>query len=437
MPFKSKAQRRLMYAKESRGEVPKGTAAEWESHTNDSKLPEKVKKTKYEELEPMEKGWKDSMAAMGVAAALGASAPASAADASKGVAPATSIAPAKSAAKPPAAPMHGLKSTGGTDPLHHHLFSAPDAAPKTDIWEGLDPSLRAIAVQESGSGKNVNHLPDPRGIWNTAVGTVGLQPATAAEVAGKTHALKKKYGSLLEDHDKFIEKFKKEPKFYNEMANNVWNRMIKDMGDERKAAYGWRWGAYSMDGKSDDEIYNHPYVKAYLQHKAEQAGGLKKSEVGPAMPAGVIGEPLPGTVGDIDPTRPNQSAIKRCSKLLGHHMGAISHHGSLADNLEEMSCPDDAKRHRDLEGKHLIISKRIIDHCAKDAPDHPLMAQYQLSKLHAQHLSQYHSDDSLHRGEHDLDMNILDDDSSYGHSCYHCEQILGGDIGNISPGEVM
>jgi len=42
MPFKSKAQQRFMFAAESRGEVPKGTARRWAHHTPDIKsLPEK------------------------------------------------------------------------------------------------------------------------------------------------------------------------------------------------------------------------------------------------------------------------------------------------------------------------------------------------------------------------------------------------------------
>lgn len=45
MPFKSQAQRRFMYAAESRGDVPKGTAKHWEEATpKGKKLPERVKK---------------------------------------------------------------------------------------------------------------------------------------------------------------------------------------------------------------------------------------------------------------------------------------------------------------------------------------------------------------------------------------------------------
>lgn len=45
MPFKSKAQQRLFFAKEKRGELPKGTAELWTKHTPDIKsLPEHVKK---------------------------------------------------------------------------------------------------------------------------------------------------------------------------------------------------------------------------------------------------------------------------------------------------------------------------------------------------------------------------------------------------------
>jgi len=46
MPFKSKAQRKLFWAKADRGEMPKATVREWEHATkNKTKLPEHVKKT--------------------------------------------------------------------------------------------------------------------------------------------------------------------------------------------------------------------------------------------------------------------------------------------------------------------------------------------------------------------------------------------------------
>jgi hypothetical protein len=46
MPFKSKAQARFMFAAESHGELPKGTAKRWAKHTPDiKKLPEKVSDT--------------------------------------------------------------------------------------------------------------------------------------------------------------------------------------------------------------------------------------------------------------------------------------------------------------------------------------------------------------------------------------------------------
>jgi len=47
MPYKSEAQRRFMYAAESRGDVPKGTAARWSEETPKGKdLPEYVKAKK-------------------------------------------------------------------------------------------------------------------------------------------------------------------------------------------------------------------------------------------------------------------------------------------------------------------------------------------------------------------------------------------------------
>lgn len=42
MPFRSKAQMRLFFAKEARGELPKGTARRWLRHTpNRKRLPNK------------------------------------------------------------------------------------------------------------------------------------------------------------------------------------------------------------------------------------------------------------------------------------------------------------------------------------------------------------------------------------------------------------
>ena len=46
MSFKSKAQQGLFFAKEARGELPKGTAERWAKHTpNISDLPEHVVKS--------------------------------------------------------------------------------------------------------------------------------------------------------------------------------------------------------------------------------------------------------------------------------------------------------------------------------------------------------------------------------------------------------
>lgn len=47
MPFKSKAQMRLFFAKERRGELPKGKAKEWAKETKSiSSLPERKSKKK-------------------------------------------------------------------------------------------------------------------------------------------------------------------------------------------------------------------------------------------------------------------------------------------------------------------------------------------------------------------------------------------------------
>ena len=42
MPFRSKAQRRLFYAKMRRGEIDPETVREWERETGNRRLPERV-----------------------------------------------------------------------------------------------------------------------------------------------------------------------------------------------------------------------------------------------------------------------------------------------------------------------------------------------------------------------------------------------------------
>ena len=47
MPFKSRSQMRMMFAKESRGEVKRGTARKWAHETPNRRcLPERVKRRK-------------------------------------------------------------------------------------------------------------------------------------------------------------------------------------------------------------------------------------------------------------------------------------------------------------------------------------------------------------------------------------------------------
>lgn len=47
MPFASKLQQRLMFAKQARGELPKGTAERWASETDFENLPEKKKQKRF------------------------------------------------------------------------------------------------------------------------------------------------------------------------------------------------------------------------------------------------------------------------------------------------------------------------------------------------------------------------------------------------------
>ena len=57
MPFKSKAQQRFMFAAESRGDVPEGTAKRWAHKTKSiTKLPEHVGKDRKTRIQRMLRG---------------------------------------------------------------------------------------------------------------------------------------------------------------------------------------------------------------------------------------------------------------------------------------------------------------------------------------------------------------------------------------------
>ncbi len=55
MPYKSQAQRKLFYAKEARGELPKGTAERWQEETGKRKLPEYVEEAQRRALKKLSK----------------------------------------------------------------------------------------------------------------------------------------------------------------------------------------------------------------------------------------------------------------------------------------------------------------------------------------------------------------------------------------------
>jgi hypothetical protein len=140
-----------------------------------------------------------------------------------------------------------------------------------------------------------------------------------------------------------------------------------------------------------------------------------------------LAKELPGISHEVGPFF-NKAAANRNRKLLHAHKEAVKHHGSLAQALQEMGCLEDAQRHRDLEGKHTIIVKRILDHNEKQNPGHALLHEYHMSPAYAKHAA-YDKDDAMHRGGHDLDSNLLEDGTHYGHTCTHCEQVLGSMIG--------
>jgi hypothetical protein len=139
----------------------------------------------------------------------------------------------------------------------------------TNLHEELHP----IAALESNNGKNVNHTPNSKGEYHTAVGPLGLKPVTAHEHYLKDPYLKSQYNGL-EDRFAFTDKLTSDPIFYNTVASRIWKTSSLKFKDVAKTVYSWRWGRKAAIDATQEQVDNDPYVRKYMKI----APSIQKSE---------------------------------------------------------------------------------------------------------------------------------------------------------------
>jgi hypothetical protein len=150
--------------------------------------------------------------------------------------------------------------------------------------EGLNDDLKAISINETQYGSNMNHAKNLTD-WNTAHGPVGLKPMVAFDTYKNSQRLQGKYTDIASKTD-FIKKFKSDPDFYNELGRSTWSGNLNETQNPDVTAYGWRHGinkAKQDFAKDPDLIANDPYVQAWKKSKLEKPWLKKKPQANPSI----------------------------------------------------------------------------------------------------------------------------------------------------------
>lgn len=133
------------------------------------------------------------------------------------------------------------------------------------LFENLHPDLQHLSYIESRYDHTVKHPTDSRGEDFTPFGHLGVVPSSAFYVFGKTGALKQKYPEYVDNHDAFAARLKKDIPFYNEMASNMWKKLVDTFGS-KWAAYAWNHGATAAQKdlhENPDAADKSNYVKQF------------------------------------------------------------------------------------------------------------------------------------------------------------------------------
>jgi|SRR5581483_5825224 len=223
--------------------------------------------------EEMEKGWKD--AAMGAAMLGAAAAPAMATQPKQ---------PAKTVQQQPT-----IK-----DPVQV-------------VSSMKDPVLRALAIQESSGGKNLNHetITNEKSMHagQTAGGPWGMMPKTAGYIMSVDKSLAQKYpdmqkliGDIDTNHQSITKLLNDNPEMAADMAKSLLNHIKRIHGSKNqdKIIHSWHYGIGGTNKASESgaNLKDNEYVKLIQGHLNRLKLG-KQKKLSKALTAGYGGAGAP------------------------------------------------------------------------------------------------------------------------------------------------
>lgn len=172
--------------------------------------------------------------------------------------------------------------------VERSVSSMSRPSPKGSIKNNnIQNFLKAISMNESSGGKNMNHRTMNSGMHkgDTAHGMYGLMPNTARDIAGRlprNHSLNRTYKNM--PNDQIGPSLKANPGHEKELATHMATRLHgKFGGDESKMAYSWLNGSsltndHFKEGGGHSDYKNHSYVKKYHNNRQQN----EKTPVKPA-----------------------------------------------------------------------------------------------------------------------------------------------------------
>jgi hypothetical protein len=165
--------------------------------------------------------------------------------------------------------------------LHYEIAKQVTQTPWTP--EGLHPEMTPIVHLESSWGQNMNHVPNPRGEFNTAQGAMGLKPETGHERYLQSKQLQAKYPNL-QSPEAFTNKIKTDHKFYNEVAGHHWEYLKHHLGTPERAAFGWRHGLTASKNATPEQVAGDEYVQRFTKMSKPKVPGTSKTETTDSEP---------------------------------------------------------------------------------------------------------------------------------------------------------
>jgi len=144
---------------------------------------------------------------------------------------------------------------------------------KKDRQAKIDNFLKAVSMNESSGGKNLNHKKMTRGIHagDSAIGEYAFMPNTVKNIANtldEKHPLRN-YSKM--SNQKIQQQLSKNPQHQKELATHLANKLHDRFGgDENKMSYSWNQGHNLQPSHFENQhkdYLNHDYVKKYNQNK--------------------------------------------------------------------------------------------------------------------------------------------------------------------------